>query len=71
MVGATETAGAGHVIRATRERIGMSQTELAARAGVSAGHLSRVERGAKASRIYLDHLARVLADAIDDTAVAS
>lgn len=54
-----------------REQIGISQAELATRAGVSAGHLSRVERGAKASRLYLDHLARILADAIPESEVAS
>jgi transcriptional regulator with XRE-family HTH domain len=61
-----EAEQAGQAVRATREAIGMSQAELATRAGVSAGHLSRVERGAKATRIYLDHLARVLADAITE-----
>lgn len=64
-------------IRQVREALGMSQAELAARAGIDAGHLSRVERGTrKASRIYLNHVARVLAQAAaeatdDDVPAAS
>jgi len=69
MAGAGQ-APAGPSIRAAREAIGMSQAELAARAGVSAGHLSRVERGAKASRIYVNHLSRVIVEAINERAAS-
>lgn len=37
--------GPGDLIRTHRQRRGLSQLELASRAGVSARHLSYVERG--------------------------
>ena len=50
----------GEVVRMARRHLGLSLRTVAARVGVSHGHLSRVERGARASLIIALRLADVL-----------
>jgi len=44
-------AGFGEVLRAERERAGLSRSQLAARAGLRPGDLSRYERGVREPRL--------------------
>jgi predicted ATPase/DNA-binding XRE family transcriptional regulator len=62
LVGAEEQ-GFGSLLRALREAAGLSQEELAARAGLSSHAVSALERGAR-TRPY-PHTIRSLADALD------
>ena len=41
----------GNRVRAARERLGITQEDLAARVGMSPSHMSIVERGVKAPRM--------------------
>ncbi|MGH3308090.1 MAG: helix-turn-helix domain-containing protein, partial [Nocardioides sp.] len=60
---AVEGQGFGSLLRALREAAGLSQEELAARAGLSSHAVSALERGAR-TRPY-PHTIRSLADALD------
>lgn len=54
-------------LRAWRERVNLTQAELAARAGVSRAYLTQIETGARAgSPDVLSRLARALGVLIDD-----
>ena len=50
----------GHLLAATRERLGLSQAELARRLGVSGANLSRIENGADLRVSTLIDVARAL-----------
>ena len=60
---AADEQGFGALLRALREAAGLSQEELAARAGLSSHAVSALERGAR-TRPY-PHTIRALADALD------
>jgi transcriptional regulator with XRE-family HTH domain len=57
----------GYVLRVCREAAGLTQREVADRAGVSASQLGRMERGDVRPLARLDQLVRV-ADAVADLA---
>ena len=42
----------GEKIKATRDMLSLSQEEVAERAGVSAMHLGRLERGERSMKLY-------------------
>ena len=53
-------ATVGRILAATRERLGLSQSELARRLGVSGANLSRIEHGADLRVSTLLEIARAL-----------
>lgn len=51
----------GKNLRATRQKLGLTQEELAQRSGVQAGEISRIERGKRDPQIStVEKLARAL-----------
>lgn len=70
-MGMREARQAKSPIRAMREALGMSQAELASRAGIDPGYLSKLESGKRnPSPYFRDHLARVIADAMTERAAS-
>ncbi|MEA2266741.1 MAG: hypothetical protein QOE27_2324 [Solirubrobacteraceae bacterium] len=56
----------GRILRATRERRGITQAELALRTGVSQATISRVERGERGLSLEgLDRLLRALGEQLE------